>query len=132
MRGALGLLAIAFAGCGTPAPDLFEVTRSGRDANANVRLLVNDSGTVKCNDMAPKALDGPRLLAARDIARGIARQAELAISLEPGQNPTLRYEVRTESGTVEFSDRSEGRPKAYDRLVAFTADVTENVCGLER
>ena len=132
MRLAPFLALLLLAGCGSPAPDLFEVTRTGRDRNANVRLLVSDSGTVKCNDEPPEALDGPRLLTARDVARDLARQAELAVSLEPGRNPTLRYSVKTESGTVEFSDRSQGRPEAFDRLVAFTADVAENVCGLER
>jgi hypothetical protein len=126
------LLALAAGGCGTPSPDLFEVTRSGRDPNANVRLLVSDGGFVTCNDGDPKALDGPRLLEARDVARALNEQAELAIDLPPGEGATLRYRAKTEAGTVSFSDRSEGRPLAYDRLIAFTADVAENVCGLER
>lgn len=128
----VALAATAAGGCGTPLPDLFEVTRSGRDPNANVRLLVNDGGTVKCNDLEPKALDGPRLLEARDLARELAKQAELAIELPPGEGATLRYTVKTEAGTVAFSDRSEGRPAAFNRVIAFTADVTENICKLER
>jgi hypothetical protein len=124
--------ALLLAGCGTPAADLFEVTRSGRDKNANVRLLVGDGGTVKCNDSEPRAIDGPTLLEARDIARELAKHAELAIELPPGEGATLRYRVRTEAGTVAFSDRSEGRPKAFDRIVAFTAKVSEDVCGLQR
>jgi hypothetical protein len=124
--------AVAAGGCGTPLPDLFEVTRSGRDPNANVKMLVNDGGTVKCNELEPKALDGPRLLEARDLARELAKQAELAIELPPGEGATLRYRVKTEAGTVAFSDRSTGRPQAFNRLIAFTADVAENVCGLER
>lgn len=131
-RVAVAVLALATAACGTPAPDLFEVTREGRDPNANVRLLVTDGGFVTCNNAKPKAIDGPRLLEARDIARELAKSAELAIDLPPGENATLRYRVRTEAGTVSFSDRSEGRPKAYDRLIAFTADVAENVCKIER
>lgn len=123
---------LALAGCGTPSADLFEVTRTGRDPNANVRLLVGDGGTVTCNDAAPKAIDGPTLLEARDIARQLATQAELAIELPPGEGATLRYRVRSEAGTVAFSDRSEGRPKVFDRVVAFTAKVTEDVCGLQR
>ena len=127
----LALLAAA-AGCGTPAPDLFEVTRSGRDRNANVRLLVGDGGTIQCNDAKPKAIDGPTLLEARAIARELGEQAELALELPPGEGATLRYRVRTEAGTVAFSDRSEGRPKVFDRVVAFTAKVTEDICRLER
>jgi len=129
---ALAAAAGLAAGCGSPSPDLFEVTRKGRDANANVRLLVSDGGTVKCNDAEPVALDGPRLLTARDIAREVAVQAALAIQLEPAKDSTLRYAVKTEDGSVAFSDTSRGRPKSFDRVVAFTADVAENVCKLER
>ena len=132
MRRLLLLAPILLAGCGSPSPDLFEVTRKGRDANANVRLLVSDGGTVTCNDAEPVALDGPRLLTAREIARQVAAQAALAIQLEPAKDSTLRYSVRTEDGTVAFSDTSRGRPESFDRVVAFTADVAENVCKLER
>ena len=126
------LAAAVLSGCGTPPADLFEVTRTGRDPNANVRMLVGDGGTVRCNDAEPKAIDGPTLLEARQIARDLAEHAELAIELPPGEGATLRYRVRTEAGSVAFSDRSEGRPKAFDRVVAFTAKVSEDVCGLER
>ena len=130
----LGLAAAAglVAGCGTPPADLFEVERSGQDKNANVRMLVSDGGSVKCNDQDAKAIDGPTLLEARDIARELSETAELAIELPPGENPTLRYRVRTEAGTVAFTDRSQGRPKVFDRVVAFTARVSEDVCGLQR
>ena len=131
LGAALAAAAVA-SSCGTPLPDLFDVTRSGRDPNANVTMLVNDGGTVKCNKLEPKALDGPRLLEARDLARELSKQAELAIELPPGEGATLRYRVRTEAGTVAFSDRSTGRPAAFNRLIAFTANVTENVCKLER
>jgi len=132
MRWLAAVAALLLAGCGAPAADLFEVTRTGRDENANVRMLVGDGGTVKCNDAKPKAIDGPTLLEARDIARELAKEAELAIELPPGEGATLRYQVRTEAGTVAFSDRSEGRPKTFDRVVAFTAKVSEDVCGLQR
>ena len=38
-----------FAGCGTPPPDLFSVERSGADTNANVDVVVSDSGSVSCD-----------------------------------------------------------------------------------
>ena len=132
MRRRLVLAALVAGGCGSPSPDLFQVERKGRDRNANVRLVVSDGGTVKCNDAPPVALDGKRLLRARELARQVAAQAALAIQLEAAKDSTLRYSVRTEDGTVAFSDTSRGRPKSFDQVVAFTADVTENVCKLER
>ncbi len=132
MRRLVLLAALPAAGCGAPAPDLFEVERSGRDPNANVRVVVTDNGFVTCNRQEPRPIDGPTLLEARDIARELATQAELAVELPAGENATLRYRVRTETGAVSFSDRSEGRPRVFDRVVGFTARVTEDVCGLQR
>ena len=37
-----------------------------------------------------------------------------------------------EGGSVAFSDRSEDVPATFQRLAAFTTDVTERVCGIER
>jgi hypothetical protein len=37
-----------------------------------------------------------------------------------------------EAGTVAFSDRSSGVPRTFQRVAAFTKDVTERVCGIER
>jgi hypothetical protein len=123
--------ALLAAGCGTPSPDLFEVTRSGADRNANVRLLVSDGGTVRCNG-EQHTLDPERLLAARELARDLAPQAELGLELPSGAGTQLSYRVRLEEGTIAFGDHSADVPRSFDRLVAFTADVTERVCGIMR
>lgn len=132
MRLALALLAAALlAGCGSEPPDLFVVDRSGADRNANVQLLVNDGGSVTCNgDQHP--LDADRLLTARELERDLGPQAELGIELPPGPGTQLSYRVSMEGGTIGFSDRSEGVPRTFQRLAAFTTDVTERVCGIER
>jgi hypothetical protein len=127
---ALGLVAV-LAGCGTPSPDLFVVDRSGPDRNANVELLVNDGGSVTCNGKT-HALDADRLLKARQLERDLEPQAELGIQLPEGPGTDLSYRVRMEGGTVAFSDRSAGVPNTFQRLAAFTKDVTERVCGIER
>jgi hypothetical protein len=125
------VLAALLAGCGTPSPDLFVVDRSGPDRNANVELLVNDGGSVTCNgDKHP--LDADRLLKARQLERDLEPQAELGIQLPEGPGTDLSYRVRMEGGTVAFSDRSAGVPNTFQRLAAFTKDVTERVCGIER
>ena len=122
----------ALSACGTPSADLFEVRRSGEDQNANVRVLVSDGGTVTCDEQEAKGLPGDMLLEARDLARELEGQAALSIELPPGPNAVLRYDVRTESGRIAFSDTSKDRPESFDRLAAFTKRVTEDVCGLER
>jgi len=126
------LAAAAFAaGCGTPSPDLFEVRRSGADRNANVTVVVNDGGSVTCNGQR-YTLDADRLLRAREVERDLEPQAELRLELPPGPRADLSYGVRMDGGTVAFSDTSRGNPQSFLALAAFTSDVTERVCGLER
>ena len=123
--------ALALAGCGTPSPDLFEVKRSGADRNANVTVVVNDGGSVSCNGVSHE-LDADRLLRARELVRELRPQAELNLELPKGPRSQLSYRVRTEAGTVAFSDTSRGNPKSFLAVAAFTTDVTERLCGLER
>ena len=131
MRRVLLLAAVVLVGCGSPPPDLFLVTRSGPDPAANLTMLVSDGGSVTCNGKE-HALDAKHLLQARQLARDLAKQAELGLELPPGPNSNLSYKVKLESGTVEFSDTSKGNPQSFFRLAAFTKDVSERVCGIVR
>jgi len=123
--------ALALTSCGTPSPDLFEVRRSGADRNANLTLVVNDGGSVTC-DGNSHALDADRLLRAREIARRLEPQATLQLELPRGPRSQLAYRVRLEAGTVAFSDTSRGNPPSFHAVAAFTKDVAERVCGIER
>jgi hypothetical protein len=124
-------VALSFAGCGTPSPDLFEVKRTGDDPNANVDVVVNDAGRVSCNGKE-HPLPADLLLRARQVLRDLEPQAELHLELPPGPQAQLRYRARMEKGTVSFSDTSKSNPQSFLALAAFTKDVTEDVCGLER
>jgi hypothetical protein len=121
----------ALTGCGTAPPDLFLVERSGADRNANLELVVGDGGTVTCNG-EEHPLDAERLLTARRLLREMEPQAELGIDLPPGPGSQLSYRATMEKGTIAFSDRSEGLPQTFLELAAFTKDVAERVCGIER
>ncbi|MEO8689775.1 MAG: hypothetical protein ABI611_16380 [Solirubrobacteraceae bacterium] len=133
-RGAAGVVALVLlaGGCGSPSGDLFEVVRSGADRNANVRILVSDDGTVRCNKGKPVPMGAERLLTARQLARDLEKQAALGLELPNGRGAILSYRVRLEAGTVSFSDRSRGRPATFNRLVAFTSDVATAVCKVKR
>jgi len=129
---AVAAAALFVAGCGARSADLFSVERSGRDTNANLRLVVNDGGSVTCNRSIEKALDAPDLLDARELARDLGELAQFGIDLPPGRGALLRYEVDTQFGPIAFSDTSRDRPPALDRLVAFVKRIGEDVCGLKR
>ncbi len=131
LAGAVLALALAAAGCGTPPPDLFEVKRSGDDRNANVDVVVNDGGSVTCNGTEHR-LEADMLLRARQVLRDLEPQAELHLELPPGPRSQLRYTARMEAGTVSAAAPASGTPQAVLALAAFTKDVTEDVCGLER
>jgi hypothetical protein len=130
-RLAIAIAALLLAGCGTPPPDLFSVERSGPDPKANVDVVVSDGGSVTC-DGHEHPLDADRLLTARQLVRDLEPQAELGIELPPGPGTDLSYRVSMEAGSVAFSDRSRGVPRTFLRVAAFTKDVTERVCGIER
>ena len=129
--GAL-LVCAVLAGCGgSPAPDLFEVRRTGSDRNANLTMLVSDDGSVTCNGHK-HAMSGDQLLEARALARALGPQAELNLVVPPGPNAVLSYRVRLEPGEVSFADTSRPLPQSFSKLTAFTADISENVCGISR
>jgi hypothetical protein len=133
-RRALGVSALAMlvvAGCGTESPDLFEVKRSGADRPANLTLVVSDGGSVTCNGES-RPLDADRLLRARELERELSEQAELGLELPAGPGTVLSYRVRMEAGTVAFSDTSRRAPRSFQALAAFTKDVAEDVCGIDR
>jgi hypothetical protein len=126
------LVCLLLAGCGSPPADVFVVQRTGSGKNARLTLLVQDDGYVVCNGGRARAISNARLLDARQLARELAPQAELHVQLPPGKGSVLAYRVRLQAGTISFSDTSRPLPGAFARLTAFTADVSESVCGITR
>ena len=126
----LGLV-LVLGGCGSPPADLFEVQRSGADRNANLTMVVSDGGQVTCNGTKHE-LPPQQLLTARDLTRRLSKQAQLNLDLPAGPGSVLRYKVRMEAGTLVFADTSRDLPRPLQQLAAFTKDVSEDVCGLQR
>ncbi len=127
------LVVVGLLGCGARYPDLLVVQRSGSIPGARLTLLVNDGGTVRCNGGRERRLGDPNLLLARDIVRGLEREARRRRTLPPGPGSILRYRLRMEEGTVNFSDTSTGaRGGAFAQAQLFTRRVAQQVCGLQR
>ena len=133
MRSRLGLAAlVALTGCGSPASDIFEVERSGSIPDADLRIVVADDGTVRCNGGSPKNIGDPRLLDARELGRELTDTARGGRTLHAGPGTVLSYRVRLPSGTLNYSDSSAGQTKAMLQLQGFVRDVAQHVCGLPR
>jgi hypothetical protein len=137
------LAASALAGCSGPAPpDLFLVQRSGSIPGARLTLRINDDGGAFCNGGKRKAITSAQLITAREIRRELDGDknddenkiglAAKHINLPPGAVTTLSYRVRSEKGTVVFSDTSAHQPQTFYRLAQLTRDVARGACGLAR
>jgi hypothetical protein len=124
--------ALAAAGCGGDSGDLFAVERSGDVPGAKLRLIVDDGGTLTCNDEQPKALPAKLLLQARAIATDIEESAQKSLDLPAGPQSVLQYVVHTRDGTVRFADDSRGQPEVLRRVAYFTRQAAQQVCGFAR
>jgi hypothetical protein len=122
--------ALLLGGCGIKAPDLFLVTRSGRVAGAQLTLLVNEEGGVRCNGGPTRKLADAQLIEARTIQEDMRGPASRHLSLPPQAGSVLSYRLRQESGGVVFSDNSSGQPAVFRRLSLFVLQSAQRVCHL--
>jgi hypothetical protein len=137
------VVAATLAGCSGPAPvDLFLVQRTGSIAGARLTLRISDDGGAYCNGGKRREITSAQLITAREIRRELDGDknddenkiglAAKHINLPPGDITTLSYRVRSEMGTVVFSDTSAHQPQTFYRLALLTRDVARGACGLPR
>jgi hypothetical protein len=142
--GAVVLAAAALAaGCSGPAPpDLFLVQRTGTIPGAKLTLRINDDGGAFCNGAGRKEMTSAQLITAREIRRMLDGDehdeenkiglAAKHINLPPGTITSFSYRVRSEKGTVAFSDTSAHQPQAFYRLAQLTHEIAQGICHLPR
>jgi hypothetical protein len=124
--------AIAVSGCGSEAADLFAVTRSGSIPAAGLRLRITDDGRASCNGHDLVDISSDELIRARDATRKLEDPAKAHLALRPRPGSVLRYRVRTEDGSVSWSDTSRGQPPVLFALAKLTRDVARGPCRLPR
>lgn len=127
----LVVAAVLLAGCGTPGADLFVVTRSGSIPGASLRMRAVDDGQVVCNG-ASHDLPSKLLISSRVLVRDLSEPAKAGTNLAPGRGSILRYRIRTEDGTVAFSDTSRGQPAVFYRAALLVRQIAKGPCGLPR
>jgi hypothetical protein len=126
---ACGLLA-TFVGCGlnVASPDLFVLTRTGH--GAELTLLVNDSGTIRCNGGPSKPIPDSLLLSARNLVTRLAPDAKRKLTVAPGPGSVYSFKVKLSDGTVAFGDTAAGHHAELAQAELFALQAAHGPCGL--
>ena len=128
----LALVATATtAACGlnVQSPDLFTLSRTGQ--GKPLKLLVNDSGTIRCDGGKTKSLPDPLLLDARDIADDLNKDAEDKLHVAPpAPGSVFSYKITLQQGTVSFSDTAARSHPELARAELFAVQAAQGPCGL--
>lgn len=121
----------ALAGCGlnVQSPDLFVLNRSGQ--GQHLTLLVNDSGTIRCNGGKTKALPDPLLLDARDLANNLNTDVKNKLRVPASaSNSVFSYKITLQNGILSFSDTAAQSHPELARAELFAAQAAQGPCGL--
>jgi hypothetical protein len=123
------LVCVAVTGCGlnVQSPDLFLLTRTG--PGSTLSLLVNDSGTVRCNGGKAKKLSDPLLLRARDLATSLDNDAKSKLRIAPSANSVFFYRIKLQDGTVSFPDTAGAGHAELAQAEQFALNAVQ-ACGL--
>jgi hypothetical protein len=129
---ATGAACVSIAGCGldVASPDLFVLHRTGQ--GQTLTLLVNDSGTIRCNGGKARPISDPLLLEARDLAKDLDQDVQDNRRF-PQPAKVFSYRVTLQDGTLSFSDAAAaGNPKYPElaRAELFAAQAAQGPCGL--
>jgi hypothetical protein len=131
VRAALLATALAaLTGCGenVQSPDLFLLNRTG--AGAKLTLLVNDSGTIRCDGAAARPLSDPLLIQARDLADALAPDAEAGLRIASGRRSVDRYTIRLANGTISFPDTAGAAHPELAQAELFALQASGQACKL--
>jgi hypothetical protein len=121
--------ALVLAGClNVQAADLFLLTRTGQ--GSKLTLLVNDSGTIRCNGGKGKPISNSTLIAARDLSDNLATDAQNSLTIPDVAGSVYYFRIRMQQGTIAFPDRAAGRRKALAQAELFATQAAQRDCGL--
>jgi hypothetical protein len=125
---AAGALALAGCGLNVQEPDLFVLTRTGQ--GTRLTLIVNDSGTIRCNGAKAKRISSALLISARDLQVDLGTDAKRKLTIPPPAGAVFYYRIRMQQGTVAFPDRAAATRKPLREAETFTLQAATQVCGL--
>ncbi len=124
------LVAALISGCGlnVQSPDLFLLTRTGQ--GAPLTLLVNDSGTIRCNGGKARNLADTLLIQARDLASDLDTDAKKSLNIPRSPDSVAMYRIRLQDGTISFPDTAAGKHKELAEAELFAVTAAQKACGL--
>jgi hypothetical protein len=122
--------AAILGGCGLDVQlqDLFLLTRTGQ--GSKLTMLVNDSGTIRCNGGKQKMLSSALLIRARVLANTLGNDAKNHLDLPAGPGTVFAYTIKLQQGTIRFSDRDTLHHRALAQMELFAAQAAQQACGL--
>jgi hypothetical protein len=116
------------AGCGlnVSSPDLFLLTRTGQ--GRTLTLLVNDSGTIRCNGQPARTLADRVLLQARDLATSLDNDAKKGLHIAAGANSVYSYKIKLQDGTISFPDTAAAAHHELAQAELFAVQAVQGPC----
>jgi hypothetical protein len=123
------LAAIALAGCGlnVSSPDLFLLKRTG--TGSPLTLLVNDDGTIRCNNGKSHPLANDLLLRARDLASSLDKDAKRSMHLPAAAGGVFSYQIKLQNGTIAFPDKAAASHPELAQAELFAVQAAQSACG---
>jgi hypothetical protein len=123
-------LAVGLGACGldVQSADLFALTREGQ--GPKLTLVVNDGGTIRCNGAKPKRISDALLIAARDLADNLNKDAQAQLKIPARPASVYSYTISLQNGTITFSDTSVRGHKDLAQAELFAAQAATGECGL--
>ena len=130
---ATGAACVSIAGCGlnVASPDLFVLHRTGQ--GQTLTLLVNDSGTIRCNGGKTKPISDPLLLDARDLAKDLDKDVQSKPPFPPAgrQRLPLQGHAPGRDAVVQRHRRAQAtRSPELARAELFAVQAAQGPCGL--
>ena len=127
---AAAVVAAVLLGCGGGAGDLLAIEVSGGPAGQMAqRIVVTENGQASCNGGPSRAIANERLIQAREVEReaeGLAKEATDLTTRAPGAR---RYVLRTNDGTVRWSEARRGLPPELGKATLLALQLGRSACG---
>jgi hypothetical protein len=126
----VAILVAALAGCGLDVQeaDLFVLTRTGQ--GTKLTLLVNTSGTIRCNGGKAKMISSALLIQARDLSDDLGKDATKKLTIPAPAGTVFYYRISMQQGTIAFPDRSASAQKPLREAEQFAIAAATGPCGL--